>query len=262
MASIDDPTGKEPFKQGDWYKITATGSNKKTVEFYLADYRSENPADHYTLDKWEWFDLRALGDVKYVDFKADGSRRNSAGSTIPFYFCMDNFGGERKITTVDEQIIKIGSELKLNLSNFFEETSTDADIEYFITDSLSSDFGNAIIDGDQLNITTSSEGKSEIIVQRKIAGKYTFAKIPVSITTTTGNQEISNSLNPVRVYPNPAKDFISINSDENVEIFSLNGMKVYTNSNYKKDEKINLSQFEKGIYFVKTNNQTTKFIKQ
>lgn len=262
MASTDDPTGKEPFKQGDWYKITATGSNKKTVEFYLADYRSENPADHYTLDNWEWFDLRALGDVKYVDFKADGSRRNSAGSTIPFYFCMDNFGGERKITTVDEQIIKIGSELKLNLSNFFEETSTDADIEYFITDSLSSDFGNAIIDGDQLNITTSSEGKSEIIVQRKIAGKSTFAKIPVSITTTTGNQEISNSLNPVRVYPNPAKDFISINSDENVEIFSLNGMKVYTNSNYKKDEKINLSQFEKGIYFVKTNNQTTKFIKQ
>ena len=148
------------------------------------------------------------------------------------------------------------------MSNFFEETSTDADIEYFITNSLSSDFGNAIIDGDQLNITTSSEGKSEIIVQRKIAGKYTFAKIPVSITTTTGNQEISNSLNPVRVYPNPAKDFISINSDENVEIFSLNGMKVYTNSNYKKDEKINLSQFEKGIYFVKTNNQTTKFIKQ
>ena len=175
---------------------------------------------------------------------------------------MDNFGGERKITTADEQIIKIGSELRLNLSNFFEETSTNADIEYFITDSLSSDFGNAIIDGDQLNITTSSEGKSEIIVQRKIAGKYTFAKIPVSITTTTGNQEISNSLNPVRVYPNPATDFISINSDENVEIFSLNGMKVYTNSNYKKDEKINLSQFEKGIYFVKTNNQTTKFIKQ
>ena len=99
-------------------------------------------------------------------------------------------------------------------------------------------------------------------MHRKIAGKYIFAKIPVSITTTTGNQEISSTSNSIRVYPNPATDFISINSDENVEIFSLNGMKVYTNSNYKKDEKINLSQFEKGIYFVKTNNQTTKFIKQ
>ena len=89
-----------PFTTGDWLKLTAKADNGKSVEFYLADYRSSNPADHYLIESWQWLDLRSLGVVKNVTFTMDGTRRNNSGSTIPTYFCMDDFGGDRQVSSV------------------------------------------------------------------------------------------------------------------------------------------------------------------
>lgn len=88
-------TGTDPFRTGDWFKITAYGVHEDnsvaTVDFYLADYRSENEEDHYYVSDWQWFDLTSLGTVKEVSFWTSSSRNNSWGMTTPGYFCMDNF---------------------------------------------------------------------------------------------------------------------------------------------------------------------------
>ena len=81
------------FGQGDFFLLTITGDNDEEVEFYLADYRSENAAEHYYVRDWRWVDLTSLGRVKELTFSLKSSRANSWGYTTPLYFCMDDMGG-------------------------------------------------------------------------------------------------------------------------------------------------------------------------
>jgi len=64
----------------------------------------------------------------------------------------------------------------------------------------------------------------------------------------------------MRVYPNPSKNKIYIlGATENVSVFNVMGQKVF----YKKEVKsIDISNWEKGIYFVKSGNSVVKIIKQ
>jgi len=88
------PSGNDP----DWFKLTATGKNASgqtigTLDFYLADYRFDNPEDDYVLDTWEWFDLSPLGEVATISFSLSSTKSNYGGMITPAYFCMDNFNG-------------------------------------------------------------------------------------------------------------------------------------------------------------------------
>lgn len=85
-----------PFETGDWLKLILTGMNGEeqtgVIEFYLADYRSDNTDLHYYLDEWTWMDLSELGDVTSVQFNIDSSKANAYGVTTPTYVCIDNVG--------------------------------------------------------------------------------------------------------------------------------------------------------------------------
>ncbi|VBB46060.1 exported hypothetical protein [uncultured Paludibacter sp.] len=260
MSSTDDSTGKEPFKHGDWYKITATGSNGKTADFYLADYRSENPEDFYTLDTWQWFDLRPLGKVKYVRFKADGTRKNSSGSTIPFYFCMDNFGGERKIENSTTQTINITESSIIDLEKIFPAQTGSETATYQITDMPNADIITAIINNSTLTLNGFKDGNTFIVISKTVKGKTVFSKIPLVVNSTT-NVKI-NQIPEIKITPNPATSYISLNSDGILNIYSPSGMKIYENANYINGTQINVSNWDKGVYFIKTKRQTVKFIKQ
>jgi len=92
------------FGQGDWLKLTITGTDAEgkqtgSVDFYLADLRSENEATHYILDKWLWCDLTSLGKVQRLDFTMSSSDNGEYGMNTPAYFCMDNLGGEQPTPT-------------------------------------------------------------------------------------------------------------------------------------------------------------------
>ena len=96
--TVGDGMTPGAFSTGDWCKLTITGTHADettaTTEVYLADYRSENAADHYYLDQWQWVDLSSLGEVKSLIFEISSSRNNDWGMTTPGYFCMDNFDGQ------------------------------------------------------------------------------------------------------------------------------------------------------------------------
>ena len=84
----------DKFEQGDWFKLIAHGVNENaeetgTVEYYLADYQSEN-ADEWTLnDSWEWVDLSSLGEVASIYFTMESSDIGAYGMNTPAYFCLD-----------------------------------------------------------------------------------------------------------------------------------------------------------------------------
>ncbi len=92
------------FGQGDWLKVTivgigAEGQTTGSVDFYLADLRSENEAEQYILDRWAWCDLTPLGEVQRLDFLMSSTDNGDYGMNTPAYFCMDNLDGVAPVPT-------------------------------------------------------------------------------------------------------------------------------------------------------------------
>jgi hypothetical protein len=75
----------------------------------------------------------------------------------------------------------------------------------------------------------------------------------------------TNEKSTLCVYPNPAHHFLSIagisTPINQVVIYSANGIRLLNLSNCQSDDKIDISTLSKGLYFVKVNNETIKFIK-
>ena len=120
------------FTTGDFLKLTITGKNDapnsaKTVEVYLADYTSENEADHYYLSDWTWVDLSSLGKVNNITFSISGSKMGDWGLTTPMYFCLDDFNGEAPAAGLDVatfEEITIGEEGHMSVSTEEDDERT------------------------------------------------------------------------------------------------------------------------------------------
>ena len=83
-------TGNDP----DWFLLTITGKNMKgavtgVVEFYLADFRSNDNSQDYFVDSWEYIDLTSLGTVKSLEFALSSSDVGDWGMNTPAYFAID-----------------------------------------------------------------------------------------------------------------------------------------------------------------------------
>lgn len=92
-----DAYAGDAYTKGDWYKVTFTGldadgTETASVDFYTADYRSENESEHYFLSEWGWCDLSGLGSVAKIRVSASCSRNNAYGALTPTYVCLDDFG--------------------------------------------------------------------------------------------------------------------------------------------------------------------------
>ncbi|MBR4388520.1 MAG: DUF4465 domain-containing protein [Prevotella sp.] len=106
------------FTTGDYLILKIIGNHaddtSDIIEFYLADYRSENEADHYYVNDWQWVDLSALGKVESLTFRMESSRNNDWGMTTPGYFCIDDFNGiapsaENSVATFEEIALEADS---------------------------------------------------------------------------------------------------------------------------------------------------------
>ncbi len=66
-----------------------------------------------------------------------------------------------------------------------------------------------------------------------------------------------------QVYPNPSTGFVNINSNENlnkIEVLNLHGQLVYSKDASGQNTKLDLTDMEKGIYFIRTGNTTQRLI--
>jgi hypothetical protein len=98
-----------------------------------------------------------------------------------------------------------------------------------------------------------------------------------NFTVTTGDEgNVPQSVNtvsgadPVELFPNPAQNQISlknIGAFTDLEIYTVNGLKVYKTNITQPDFTLNISQFNEGLYLVKMSNNsgllfTGKFVKK
>lgn len=171
------------FVSGDYIRVVFTGTqadgSTSTVTYYLADYTSENEADWYYLDTWQWVDLRPLGAVSTITFAFEGTDESYGYLNTPTYFCLDNFNGERVIIVADAQ--EVGT--AVDLSTLFTIESTDATVTYAITD------GEATIENGTLTATTAGE----VIVGATQRGKIQFVSITFGEETGISNATTNNT---------------------------------------------------------------------
>lgn len=76
--------------------------------------------------------------------------------------------------------------------------------------------------------------------------------------------EVKKQNNKLVIYPNPVKnhEFVvnGIENKETIQIFTINGQLVQTIQNITNNSKVRLNKLPKGVYIVKTKNQSNKII--
>ncbi|MFA5573493.1 MAG: DUF4465 domain-containing protein [Brumimicrobium sp.] len=96
FGSSTNASGDDDGTEGkDYFFITFSGfdadSNAvSSLDFYLADFRSNDASEHYILDEWTNVDLSAFTGVKYVTFSYTSSDVGGYGINTPTYFALDN----------------------------------------------------------------------------------------------------------------------------------------------------------------------------
>ena len=95
FGSIYNADGVEDGTNGkDWCKLTIIGVNANNdvtgeIDFYLADYQSEDSLEHYILNEWESINLSSLGTVHKILFEMSSSDVGFFGMNTPSYFALD-----------------------------------------------------------------------------------------------------------------------------------------------------------------------------
>jgi len=83
-------TGDDP----DFFLLTIKGYKEAaltdSVEFYLADYRSDNNTEDYIIDDWTAINISSLGIADSLSFTLSSSDNGQFGMNTPAYFCIDD----------------------------------------------------------------------------------------------------------------------------------------------------------------------------
>lgn len=92
------------FATGDYFKVVFTGKKAdettSNVEFYLADFRSEDASKHYIVKDWTYVDLSSLGKVVSLSYAFESTDASAWGINTPTYFCIDNLGAKKPTTGI------------------------------------------------------------------------------------------------------------------------------------------------------------------
>lgn len=151
--------------------------------------------------------------------------------------------------------------LLLFLSAAYSFAQTTIKITYYT--GLSQDYtvttsGKLYFSGNNLLVKTSGAA-ADISIPTGIIRKITF------VSTVLSTQEIGAGKDQIRLYPNPAADFIRVTSDKKealkVKIFSAGG-RLMLNGTFQSGEDIDISNFGAGFYLVQINTTTLKLIKK
>jgi len=95
-------TGEDP----DFFLLTISGFKDdqqvgESVEFYLADYRSDNPEEDYIIKDWTYVDISMMGETDSLSFALSSSDVGEFGVNTPTYFCIDNIIVNTTVPTLD-----------------------------------------------------------------------------------------------------------------------------------------------------------------
>ncbi len=266
-------SGNDP----DWFLLKIKGFSggvltTDSVEFYLADYRSNSNADDYIVNDWRWVDLSGLGNVDSVQFFLSSSDVGAYGMNTPAYFCIDAFAtndvpNTLPLTKDDNFSITYLQDTLLNvLGNDFDTASAQLTVSLVaasvIPGAVANVQYNAIMYNPAIGIVAVDTLIYRVCDQNN---NCDTAKVYLNVTSLTAINEVV--ADDVQVVPNPFTNTFAIYHQpgvEQVKLYNLQGRElrsIITNNGASKTD-IDGQQLPAGMYFVRLIAGSNTTIKQ
>jgi len=208
----------------DWFRLNiyglaTNGDTTGVVVFYLADFRSDNPAEDYILDSWKWVDLTSLGKIKELRFTLESSDAGAWGINTPGYFCLDNLNYRDKAPEValpvaDMVLSKNSTEtVRIPLAPVFKDDDSPGLPMTYQVERLENDQvvevsvysyqgdGGSILYYLDLNVIPNTAGVCRVTISATCNGKKTEHTFTVEVRVPTGVESVLAQ--KVSVFPNP-----------------------------------------------------------
>ncbi len=259
----------------DWFKVTiagisAEGDTTGTIDYYLADFRSENSSEDYIVDNWQWIDISELGTIAKLHFSLSSSDNGDWGMNTPAYFCIDQLNHQDLAPIVKNPIDTIeiadasSKDFYVSLDSVFSDPDNPDNemtlkIEYIDNTDLLT--GTVVLGGKpgeeetllSLNFSPGVSGFANITVSATSNGKTVYHTFTV-ISLPVSSEWIAEK--DLKIYPNPVHSSFFAELPENanqIMLFSSSGellyQKIVTGNNRIKVNELQNSR--SGIYFLK-----------
>ena len=265
-----------PFHKGDYLLLIASNNKGQSIEFPLVDYRSSNDAEHYVIDSWQWLDLSALGETESVIFSMKGTRIANGGTTIPAYFCLDDFGSEMPAKEIAAHSIEPQATETLDLVKLFTEAGaapTDSPRAIYTVSTSDDHVATATLQGNKLRLTAHAAGNTSLIISQRQGGKTAYLRLPLTVTEVQPAPQPKPGEKPeekptpevrgeLKAYPSPATTEVHLTASGRIEIFSLTGQLVLSIEHYVAGQAISIAQLPAGIYLARTPQGVIRFSKR
>ena len=261
-----------PFHKGDYLLLIASNNKGQSIEFPLVDYRSSNAAEHYVIDSWQWLDLSALGETESVIFSMKGTRIANGGTTIPAYFCLDDFGSEMPAKEIAAHTIEPQATETLDLVKLFTEAGaapTDSPRAIYTVSTSDDHVATATLQGNKLRLTAHAAGNTSLIISQRQGGKTAYLRLPLTVTEVQpapqpkpGEKPTPEVRGELKAYPSPATTEVHLTVSGRIELFSLTGQLVLTIEHYVAGQAISIVQLPAGIYLARTPQGVIRFSKR
>ena len=265
-----------PFHKGDYLLLIASNNKGQSIEFPLVDYRSSNDAEHYVIDSWQWLDLSALGETESVIFSMKGTRIANGGTTIPAYFCLDDFGSEMPAKEIAAHTIEPQATETLDLVKLFTEAGaapTDSPRAIYTVSTSDDHVATATLQGNKLRLTAHAAGNTSLIISQRQGGKTSYLRLPLTVTEVQPAPQPKPGEKPeekpapevrgeLKAYPSPATTEVHLTASGRIELFSLTGQLVLTIEHYVAGQAISIAQLPAGIYLARTPQGVIRFSKR
>jgi hypothetical protein len=252
--------GGEDGTDPDWFKVTFTGIDMDgkitgSVDFYLADFRFENSAEDYIVGEWRWVDLNSLGRVAKVLYSMSSSDSGDYGMNTPSYFCLDKIAVEKETTsTAYLSWIKINDKLleEFEPERVFYFKGISENILPVVTAKAADEINNVSI-----HQAAGIPGIATITVTTPLEESKIYTLFFEKMSGIEDVETPSTTL----LYPNPFNDYFIVETQHNnynISVFTLDGKMIY--QAHKTDNIINTSNWNKGLYLIKINDNKNQFI--
>ncbi len=147
-----------------------------------------------------------------------------------------------------------GGQYVIQLQAIFSNGDT-VDLCQNITVLYNNETGENCLNADSTNLIFPSQFDSELMYNASFPSNESFCE-----SWTVGLNESSNF--DLNIFPNPSSDFINVNFKNNnqnlaISLFDLNGKMLFQQNSFNRtSEKIDVSNLEKGIYYLQIQSET------
>jgi hypothetical protein len=261
---------KDNYTTGDFMKIVIRGylNNVKTPDSVIFDLAKYTAIDTVLLKDWQWVNLLPLGNVDSINFQI-----LSSDDFTPYYMAFDN------LTTLDGACPHSANIIASTLNENSATISWNGSIEHLTTDyEVAIDVSNSLAPtATAATVTSPTYSKSALTPNttyyahvRAVCPDGGFADWDTASFKTlpvTGISNANENALKIVLSPNPANDFINLQTDilVNASIYNLEGRLLQHIENAKQ---IDIRNLAAGTYMLRVVNNkdanqqsTLRFIK-